>query len=280
MAVVVVTDSSAGLPADLIGELGIDIVPLHVLVGDTTHREGVDELAIDYTADSVSTSAPSPGELRDAYTAALARSGGDGVVAVHLSRQLSATWESGRQAVRDMGAEESVRLVDSLGAGLATGLPALAAARSAAAGAPLDAVHRTAVTAAEKSHTFILVNRTEQLRRGGRLSTAAGFFAGELVSKPILQLVQGRLELREKVRTRSKAVGKLVAAAAAAAGSGEAVLGVQHLDAADAAETVIAQLRERLPQVREILTAEFGPALGVHLGIGAVGVLVLPGGWG
>ncbi|WP_280414597.1 DegV family protein [Nocardia carnea] len=280
MAVVVVTDSSAGLPADLIGELGVDIVPLHVLVGETTHREGVDDLDIDYTADSVSTSAPSPGELRDAYTAALARSGGDGVVAVHLSRQLSATWESGRQAVRDMGAEDSVRLVDSLGAGLATGLPALAAARSAAAGAPLDAVHRTAVTAAEKSHTFILVNRTEQLRRGGRLSTAAGFFAGELVSKPILQLVQGRLELREKVRTRSKALGKLVAAAVAAAGSGEAVLGVQHLDAADAAETVIAQLRERLPQVREILTAEFGPALGVHLGIGAVGVLVLPGGWG
>ncbi|WP_280456729.1 DegV family protein [Nocardia carnea] len=124
------------------------------------------------------------------------------------------------------------------------------------------------------------MNRTEQLRRGGRLSTAAGFFASELVSKPILQLVQGRLELREKVRTRSKAVVKLVAAAAAAAGSGEAVVGVQHLDAADAAESVIAQLRERLPQVREILTAEFGPALGVHLGVGAVGVLVLPGGWG
>lgn len=280
MAVVVVTDSSASLPADLVGELGIDIVPLHVLVGDTTIREGVDDFEIDYTADAVSTSAPSPGELRDAYTAALARSGGDGVVAVHLSRQLSATWESGRQAVRDMGAEESVRLVDSLGAGLATGLPALAAARSAAAGAALDAVQLAAATAAENSHTFILVNRTEQLRRGGRLSTAAGFFASELVSKPILQLVQGKLELREKVRTRSKAVGKLVAAAVAAAGAGEAVLGVQHLDAADAAEAVIAQLRERLPQVREILTAEFGPALGAHLGVGAVGVLVLPGGWG
>lgn len=280
MAVVIVTDSSASVPADLIGELGIDVVPLHVLVGDRSIREGVDDLDIDYTADSVSTSAPSPGELREVYTAALARSGGDGVVAVHLSRQLSATWESGRQAVRDMGAEDSVRLVDSLGAGLATGLPVLAAARSAAAGAALDVVHRTAATAAENSHTFLLVNRTEQLRRGGRLSTAAGFFAGELVSKPILQLVQGRLELREKVRTRSKAVAKLVAAAVAAAGSGDAVLGVQHLDAADVAETLVAQLRERLPQVREIFTAEFGPALGVHLGVGAVGVLVLPGGWG
>lgn len=280
MAVVVVTDSSAGLPAELLGELGIEVVPLHVLVGDREIREGVDEFDIDYGADTVTTSAPSPGELRQAYTAALERSGGDGVVAVHLSRQLSTTWEAGRQAVGDMDAGSAVRLVDSLGAGLATGFPVLAAARCAAAGGELEAAYRAAVVAADASRTYILVNRTEQLRRGGRLSTAAGFFGSELVSKPVLQLVRGRLELREKVRTRSKAVAKLVAAAVAAAGSGEAAVGVQHLGAAEVAESVAAQLRERIPRAGEILTAEFGPALGVHLGVGAVGVLVLPGGCG
>ncbi|WP_459549768.1 DegV family protein [Nocardia sp. X0981] len=280
MAVVVVTDSSAGLPAELLAESGIEVVPLHVLVGDRDVREGVDELAIDYGADTVTTSAPSPGELRRAYTAALERSGGDGVLAVHLSRQLSATWEAGRQAVREMDAGSAVRVVDSLGAGLATGFPALAAARCAAAGGELEEVYRAAVTAADGARTYILVNRTEQLRRGGRLDTATGFFGSELVSKPILQLVRGRLELREKVRTRSKAVAKLVAAAVADAGSGEVALGVQHLGAADIAESVKAQLRESIPGAGEIVTAEFGPALGVHLGIGAVGVLVLPGGCG
>ncbi|MEV3961107.1 DegV family protein [Nocardia sp. NPDC050193] len=280
MAVVVVTDSSASLPAELIGELGIAVVPLHVLVGDRQLREGVDELAVDYAADDVTTSAPSPGELRDAYTAALRRSRGDGVVAVHLSRQLSATWEAGRQAVRDMDAAESVLLVDSLGAGLATGFPVLAAARCAAAGGTLAAVSEAAVRSAADSRTFFVVNRTEQLRRGGRLSTAASFFGSELVSKPVLQLVQGRLELRDKVRTRSKAFAKLVAAAEEAAGAGPAAVGVQHLAAAEAAETVTNQLRERLPQVTEVLVAEFGPALAVHLGVGAVGVLVLPGGCG
>ncbi|MGW5387906.1 DegV family protein [Nocardia sp. NPDC003963] len=280
MAVVVVTDSSASLPAELIGELGIRVVPLHVLVGDKQIREGVDEVVIDYAAEAVTTSAPSPGELRDAYAAALTHSGGDGVVAVHLSRQLSATWEAGRQAVRDMDAAESVLLVDSLGAGLATGFPVLAAARCAAAGGTLDEVHEAAVRASGDSRTFFVVNRTEQLRRGGRLSTAAGFFGSELVSKPVLQLVQGRLELRDKVRTRSKAFGKLVAAAVEAAGAGAAAIGVQHLGAAEAAESVTTQLRERIPQAGEILTAEFGPALAVHLGFGAVGVLVLPGGCG
>ncbi|MBF6356961.1 DegV family protein [Nocardia higoensis] len=280
MAVVVVTDSSAGLPTATVDELGIVVVPLHVLVGDRAIRDGVDPVEIDYSSDTVTTSAASPGEIRAVYEHALARSGGDGVVAVHLSRQLSATWEAGRQAVRDIGSGENIRLVDSLGAGLATGLPTLAAARSAARGATLDEVYEAAVTASTRARTFILVNRTEQLRRGGRLSTAASFFGSELVTKPILQIVEGRLELREKARTRSKAHARLVAAAVEAAGADGAAIAVQHLGAADTAENIANQLRERVPGVEELIVAEFGPVLGVHLGLGAVGVLVVPGGCG
>ncbi|MEV6322329.1 DegV family protein [Nocardia sp. NPDC051787] len=278
MAVVVVTDSSASLPTEHLDELDIAVVPLHVLIGDRAIREGVDPVDIDYAADTVTTSAASPGELRVVYEQALERSRGDGVVAVHLSRQLSGTWEAGRQAVRDMDAADRVRLVDSLGAGLATGLPALAAARRARAGAPLDVVYDAAVAASARARTFILVNRTEQLRRGGRLSSAAAFFGTELVTKPLLHIVEGRLELREKVRTRAKAYTKLVAAAVGAAGADGAAVGVQHLGAEDAAYTIAGQLRERIPGIRELIVAEFGPALAVHLGLGAVGVLVVPGG--
>ncbi|MFC8527584.1 DegV family protein [Nocardia sp. NPDC057227] len=279
MAVVVVTDSSASLPPDLVAELGIVVVPLHVLAGDRTIREGIDPIDVDYGSDDVSTSAASPGELRAVYERALERSAGAGVVAVHLSQQLSATWEAGRQAIAELGSER-IRLVDSLGAGLATGLPVLAAARRAVAGDGLDAVHEAAVAAASRSRTFFLVNRTEQLRRGGRLSTAASFFGSELVTKPLLQIVEGRLELREKVRTRSKAYSRLVAAAVDAVGGEPAAVGVQHLGAGDAAATVVAQLRERLPDLNELVQAEFGPALAVHLGLGAVGIVVLPGGCG
>ncbi|MFB8277100.1 DegV family protein [Nocardia colli] len=278
MAVVVVTDSSASLPAELATELDIAVVPLHVLIGDRAIREGVDPVDIDYSSDTVTTSASSPGELRAVYEAAWERSGGDGVVAVHISRQLSGTWEAGRQAVRDMDAADRVRLVDSLGAGLATGFPVLAAARRAASGASLDVVYDTAVAASSRARTFILVNRTEQLRRGGRLSSAAAFFGSDLVTKPLLQIVEGRLELREKVRTRSKAFAKLVAAAVDAAGEDGAAVAVQHLGAEEAAQTVATQLRDLIPGIRELIIAEFGPALGVHLGLGAVGVLVLPGG--
>ena len=280
MAVVVVTDSAASVPADLVSELGIVVVPLHVLVDDRAIAEGIDELDIDYGSSTVTTSSASPGELRTAYERALTLSAGDGVVAVHISRQLSATWEAGRQAVHDMDAADRVRLVDSLSAGLGTGLPVLAAARRARSGASLDMVYDTAVATAGRSRTFIVVNRTEQLRRGGRLSTAAMFFGTELVTKPILQIVDGKLELREKARTRSKAYAKLVAAAVDAAGDAGAAIAVQHLGAAPAAATIADQLGELIPDIRELVTAEFGPTLGVHVGAGALGVLVVPGGCG
>ncbi len=280
MAVVVVTDSAASVPADLVSELGIVVVPLHVLVDDRAIDEGVGDLDIDYGSSTVTTSSASPGELRAAYERALALSGGDGVVAVHISRQLSATWEAGRQAVHDMDAADRVRVVDSLSAGLGTGLPVLAAARRARSGVPLDIVYDTAVSAAGRSRSFIVVNRTEQLRRGGRLSSAAMFFGTELVTKPILQIVDGKLELREKARTRSKAYAKLVAAVVDAAGDAGAAVAVQHLGAASAAATIADQLGELIPDIRELVTAEFGPTLGVHVGNGAVGVLVVPGGCG
>ncbi|WP_026343232.1 DegV family protein [Nocardia sp. BMG111209] len=275
MAVVVVTDSSASLPAESVDELGIVVVPLHVLVDG---REVTDGDEIDYSSTTVTTSAPSPGELCAAYRRALALSAGDGVVAVHLSRQLSATWEAGRQAVQELDAGDRVRLVDSLSAGLGTGLAVLAAARQAHAGASLEQVFAAAQSAAARGRAFIMVNRTEQLRRGGRLSTAAAFFGTELVTKPLLQLVDGRLELREKARTRSKAYAKLVAAAVDAAGGDGAAVAVQHLGAPEAAETIVTRLIELLPGIRELITAEFGPSLAVHLGAGAVGVLVVPGG--
>jgi DegV family protein with EDD domain len=280
MPVVVVTDSSASLPPDLVTDLGILTVPLHVLVDGREIREGVDDCVIDYGSATVTTSSASPGDLRGAYERALALSGGDGVVAVHISRRLSSTFEAAGQAVRDMDAADRVRLVDSLSAGLGTGMTVLAAARRAHAGAALDAVYDAALAASGRGRAFIMVNRTEQLRRGGRLSTAAAFFGTELVTKPLLQIVEGRLELREQARTRSKAYAKLVVAAVDAAGDDGAAVAVQHLGAADAAATLVDRLTELIPGIREMITAEFGPTLGVHLGFEAVGVVVFPGGCG
>ncbi|WP_137723662.1 DegV family protein [Prescottella subtropica] len=274
MPVVVVTDSSSCLTPDLAGRFGIRVVPLHVLSGGHDYREGVDDIPGDLTG--VTTSGASPGELADAYAAALADSDGDGVVAIHLSRQLSGTWDAGRQAAAGLG--DRVRVVDSASTGMGLGYPALAAARTARAGGDLDAVYRRAVDVAEHGRTLIVVDRLDHLRRGGRIGTAAALLGTALAMKPVLHLVDGKLVLREKTRTSTKALAKLVDAVVEQVGDEPTAVAVHHLHARDRADAVAAQLEARIPELTELVVTEIGSVLGVHLGPGTIGVVTCPDG--
>ena len=279
MTVVVVTDSSACLPSTLAAEHGISVVPLHVLVDGIDHREGVDEIPDDSTSGKpVTTAGASPGELAEVYAAALDRSRGAGVVALHISRGLSSTWEAARQAAEQVGS--AIRVVDSASAGMGLGFAVLNAAESAAGGADLDSVYHEAVSAATTSRCFIVVDRLDHLRRGGRIGTAAALLGTALAMKPVLHISEGTLVLREKARTSSKAMNKLVDAAVAPAaevGSDSGVaLAVHHMQCAERAENVAAMLSARIPLSTSIAVYPFGAVLGAHVGPGAVGVVVAP----
>jgi DegV family protein with EDD domain len=276
--VVVVTDSSASVDRSLAESLDLHVVPLHVLAGDDQLDEGVDDMPAELNAKSVTTSAASPGELQAAYTRALAASEGDGVVAIHISRHLSATWTAAVAAAEEIGPE--VRVIDSTAAGLGTGFAAIAAAREARFGGDLEQVYQAAVDVAKRVHCFIAVDKLDALRRGGRISTTTALLGTALVTKPLLHLVDGKLALKEKVRTSSKALRKLTDAAVAAAGGPGAAVAVQHYGAPERAETVIEELRQRIPDMSELIVADLVPTLAVHVGSGAVAVVVVPGGLG
>ncbi|MDI6630156.1 MAG: DegV family protein [Rhodococcus sp. (in: high G+C Gram-positive bacteria)] len=280
MTVAVVTDSSSCLPATLAAERGIALVPLHVLVDGIDHREGVDDIPEQFTSGKpVTTAGASPGELTEIYAAALERSRGAGVVALHISRGLSSTWEAARQAADHVGS--AVRVVDSASAGMGLGFAVLAAAATAAGGAELDEVYRDAVAASTTSRCFIVVDRLDHLRRGGRIGAAAALLGTALAMKPVLHISDGKLVLKEKARTSSKALNKLVDAAVAAATevgdeSGVA-LAVHHMQCPERAEDVAAMLASRIPHSTSIDVYPFGAVLGAHVGPGAVGVVVAPG---
>ncbi|CCQ16008.1 DegV family EDD domain protein [Rhodococcus sp. AW25M09] len=280
MTVAVVTDSSSCLPPALAAERGISVVPLHVLVDGIDHREGVDDIpANSISGKPVTTAGASPGELAEVYAAALERSRGAGVVALHISRGLSSTWEAARQAADQVGS--AIRVVDSASAGMGLGFAVLTAADSATGGADLDGVYHDAVSAAKNSRCFIVVDRLDHLRRGGRIGAAAALLGTALAMKPVLHISDGTLVLREKARTSSKALSKLVdAVVAAAAEVGDdsgVVLAVHHMQCAERAENVAAMLASRIPLFTSIDVYPFGAVLGAHVGPGAVGVVVAPG---
>ena len=274
MSVIVVTDSSARLQPDDRKQFDIRQVPLHVLVDMIDLRDGVDEVPYDvHDLPRASTAGATPADLTEAYGQALHDSGGDGVVAVHISAALSSSYSSAVQAAREFG--PAVRVVNSRSAAMGVGFTALAAARAAALGAGLDDVEAAARAAVERTHAFIVVHRLDNLRRSGRIGTAASWLGTALSVKPLLCLdVDGRLVLDQRIRTVSKAHATMVERVAEMVGEGRAAIAVHHVDNHDGADEVGAALTDRLPQIEALTVGDMGPVLSIHLGAGAIGVVV------
>jgi DegV family protein with EDD domain len=278
--VAVVTDSTAYLPEELVEGYGIHVVPLYVVLAGRSGREGRDigpddvARALHVRGQSVSTSRPTPGDFVAAYRRALDQ-GAERLVSVHLSSELSGTGDAARLAASQVG-EHIVTVVDSRSAAMGSGFAVLGAARSAAAGADAATVARTAREIAAATRTLFVVDTLEHLRRGGRIGSAAAVLGSALAVKPVLHVQDGRVVPLEKVRTTARALNRLVQRAVEAAGEGPVSVAVHHLAAAEKAERLAAEIRDRLPQLRELHVSELGAAIGAHVGPGAVGIVVAP----
>ena len=280
MSVAVITDSTAYLPQELVEGYGIHVVPLYVVLAGRSGREGQDigpddvARALAVRGQRVSTSRPTPGDFVAAYREAL-DAGADRLVSIHLSGELSSTSEAARVAASQVG-EHIVTVVDSRTAAMGTGFAVLAAARTAATGAAAAAVAQSARETAAATRTLFVVDTLEHLRRGGRIGSAAAFLGSAMSVKPLLHMQDGRVVPLEKVRTTARALHRLVQRAVETAGEGPVSVAVHHLAAPERAERLAAELRERLPGVRELHVSELGAAIGAHVGPGAVGLVVAP----
>ncbi|SOX55088.1 DegV family protein [Mycobacterium ahvazicum] len=270
MTVVVVTDASSRLPADLLAQWAIRVVPLHVLLDGGDLRDGVDEIPDDVYAHHATTAAATPAELGAAYRTALADSGGDGVVAVHISSALSGTCGVGERAAAEIG--PAVRVIDSRSAAMGTGFVALAAARAAASGADLEAVVAAANSAVQRGHAFIVVHGLDNLRRSGRIGGAKAWLGTALSLKPLLRIDDGKLVLAQRVRTVRKATTAMLDRVCEIVGDEAAAVAVHHVVNPDGANEVAAALAQRLPACEPAIVTSLGPVLGLHVGPGAVAV--------
>lgn len=273
----VVTDSTAYLPAGAAEWHGIGVVPLHVVLGRRTGREGLEVSPLEVAGAlrerrvEVRTSRPTPAELAAAYRA----TGAGSVVSVHLSSRLSGTCDAALLAAREVAAEGiEVRIVDSRTVGMGLGFAVLQAARSAADGSGLEQVEATAVRAAGRTTLLFYVDTLEHLRRGGRIGAAAALLGTALSVKPLLHVVDGAPAPLERVRTTSRALARMEDHAAAAAGNDPVDVAVHHLAAPARAGEIAERLRGRLPGLGELHVSEVGAVVGAHVGPGLLGIVV------
>ena len=286
LRVAVVTDSTAGLSPEVAEAAGITVVPLQLVIAGTSYDDGVDpEATPEHLAEAlrefrpVSTSRPSPQVVLETYED-LVDSGVEAIVSVHLSSQLSATYESAQLATRRCSVP--VVPVDTRQIGAGTGYAALAAAAAARLGGSVDEVADAARRQAAKTTSLFYVDTLEYLRRGGRVGAVGALVGSALAVKPILQVEDGRIVTREKVRTSVRAIARLEELAMAAAHD-EVVDAVDvtvcHLANPDGAERLASGLSARLGGLlrgHEVSVQEVGAVLGAHVGPGLLGVVVTP----
>ena len=249
----------------------IEIVPLTIRFGDEEYVDRRDLSAAEFWARLASseelptTAAPSVGAFQQAYEQ-LAAEGAEGVVAVCISAELSATHRSAVLAARD--APIPVQVVDSRTASIPLGLTAIAAADAARLGADLTDV--TTAIAGIGADLLATLDNLEYLQKGGRIGAAQAFFGGLLNVKPLITFAEGSVAAAGRVRTRRKALAALLDWI----GAQESVvrIGVVHGNAPDL-DDFVAQVRALVPDIEPLVTLA-GPVIGTHAGPGLVGIAV------
>ncbi len=160
--------------------------------------------------------------------------------------------------------------------GMGLGFAVLAAAAAAEAGSDLDEVAAAAEKRAAAISAFFYVDTLEHLRRGGRIGAAQALLGSAFAVKPLLHLVDGRIQPLEKVRTSTRAISRLEEIAIERAGDSDVDVAVHHL-ASEARATALAEhLRARIPHLGDLYLSEVGAVVGAHAGPGMLAVVVSP----
>jgi DegV family protein with EDD domain len=267
----VVTDSTADLPDEWRERYDIEVVPLKVLFGEETFRDGVDMNNEEFFARLATstklptTSAPSPGEFAELYTR-LAKEH-DGCISIHIGRQLSATAESawvGSQSVEGF----PVSVIDSE----TVTMPMAFLCRVAAECATLAEATAAVEARIPKCRVLALLDTLRYIEMGGRVSRAQAMIGTMLDLKPLLLVVDREIKPVDRVRTRSRAIPRMV-------DFFDKDLPVEHVavvhaQAPEEAERIASDLRLRLPGL-EVPVGQIGCVLGTHTGPKALGVVYI-----
>jgi DegV family protein with EDD domain len=280
--VAVVTDSTAYLPEDCLKQYNITITPLSIIWGDQVYRDGVDILPGEFYTRLVNsktmptTSQVTPGGMHDTFRILIEQ--GYDVLGIFVSSKISGTFQSAIQA-RELitGAGSKIALVDSLWTTMAMGWPVLTAARAAQAGEDLSACQKIAENACAHSGFVFTVETLEFMRRGGRIGGAQALLGSVLNIKPVLEMRDGLIEPVDKVRTKQKAIQRVMdVVVERIEGKGPIRLAVTHANAEADALSLLESAREDLNPV-ETLCAPLSPVIGAHTGPGTVALNFMSG---
>ena len=274
----IVADTTSYLPPELTERHGVQLVSLYVGINGKQERESEITDYDDFyerlraSGEAVTTSQPSVGDFIAVYEPLLAD--GREIVSVHISAGISGTLEAAKQAIerlsRDGKGGERIHTVDSRSAAGGTGMVLLAAMIAASGGADPQGVVRQAELARDAGGIWFSLDTLEYLRRGGRIGAARAAIGSTLKIKPILTFGE-EIEPVAQVRTRSRAVERLIGYAQKRHDDGADAWVVQHIRDPESAEHLVEKCRPIFGR-DPLYVSEVGPVLGAHAGPGMIGI--------
>ena len=277
----IVTDSTTDIPQNIADEYGVDILPLHVIIEGKEYLDRIEISTDEVYAYMRRNIVPKTAQVsyHDTEAALRKRLGaGEDLIYIGFSAKMSGTFHLVHTVLNELREEfpdRRIAAIDSRGGSLATGIITMRAAEEAMNRMefdPLTAVIQDMIANIE--HVFVITDLNWMIR-GGRISKTLGYTANLLGIKPVLDVDDGEMEVIHKIRGTKHAMEKVADIVAERAREyPNQRIGITHADDIDAAEKMKALIKTRLPEC-SFLTMEIGPVLGVHIGIGGVGVFFL-----
>ena len=277
MSIAIISDTDTSLPQNILDEYMIDQVPITIHFGDEV-LAACDEITDQGMVDRVeqegvvpTTAAPSPGAFSEAYQRAF-DGGAQEIICLTVSAGVSATYQSALSA-KEMHPGKKITVVDTESISLGQGFMVLEAARLAREGKSKKEILDAVVDIRERTHLYAALDTLKYMALSGRVSHLTAEMANVLSIKPILTILDGKLDLLEKSRTRKKAWTRVVELSVESLGGGEIEqMYVLHVAAEGLAEEFIKLLRSTLPCPEVIPVTGLTPGLSVHTGANLVGV--------
>ncbi len=271
--IALITDSTAYLPQELCARYNITMLPLMLIWGDETFRDGVDIQPDEFyrrldTAKTIPTSSQvTVGDFKHTFERLLEED--YEILSILISSKLSGTIASAQTARAEFPADAPIEIVDSLTTAMELGFHVLQAARAIEQGASLQEAKAIAEKARQYSGVILSPETLEFLHRGGRIGGASRFLGTALKIKPILQVDGGRVEPLERVRTRKRAIRRMVDIVVERVGDKPVHIAPLHANAAREADEMLRQAQEKL-NIVEVVSAAVSPVIGTHVGPGTL----------
>jgi DegV family protein with EDD domain len=272
----IVMDSAGEIPDEWRSEYEVEVIPVNIQFENKTYQQGVDLSNDDFyrLADSTGvipkTSQPSPQQFVDFYKR-IAQAG-DTILSLHVTEKLSGTFNSAVLAAQELKNKLNIIPFDSGSGSAALGFMCKEVRQLERAGATIQAILARLNTIRQNVHVVLTLDTLEYARRSGRVKALPAALAALIKIKPIIILKDGALDMKERVRTRQRAISRVLEIIHQRVDNHQVNVAVVHSQSLDTARQLMQKVKETL-RVNEAIISDLSIGVAANLGPGTIGII-------